>query len=114
MFTCATCGKDQPETEARSIGSFAAFGLRLISKTPQVSARRFCSRCVSGAAFAGVISASAVLGLTVLFSVGLCIGVMKAFKTESDALGCILGSIVGLGVVYLIFLRKIRVGGYDA
>ena len=106
MFTCATCGKEQPEAEERSIGSFATFGLRLISRTPQISARRFCRRCVSGAAFAGVISASVVLGLTVFFTVGLCIGIMKAVKTEGDAVLCILGSVVGLGVVYLTFFAE--------
>ncbi len=114
MFTCDTCGKDKPETEERSVSSFASFGLRLISQTPHVLTRRFCRRCATGAAFAGVVSAGGVLGLITFFAGGLLIGMAKAIRTEGDALRCILGSLVGLGVVYLIFLRRIGGGRHDA
>ena len=108
MFTCANCGKDRPESEERSIGRLAIFGLRTISKPPPPSAppRRLCKACAFAVSAAGIICAITVAGLIALFGFGVCAGILKQLRNQNDATLTLLSSVIGLVVVYFIFLRR--------
>jgi hypothetical protein len=108
MFTCTQCGKGRPEGEERAIGRLASFGLRTLSKPPSASVppRRLCKACAFGVSAAGITCAITVAGLVALFGGGVCVGVLKQLRNQSDAALTLLGSVIGLVVVYFIFLRR--------
>ena len=109
MFTCENCGKEMPEDKERCIGRLTRFGARILSKTPPPSIfrpRRLCKPCFFAASAAALTAAIAVLAGIALFGVGLCVGVFKQLRNQSDGVLTILSSIVGLALMYFIFLRR--------
>jgi hypothetical protein len=104
MFTCENCGKEA-EAKERSIGRLTRFGARILSKTPSPSdfpPRRLCKQCFFAASAAALTAAIAVWAAIAL----LCVGVLKQLRNHSDGALTILSSIVGLALMYFIFLRR--------
>jgi hypothetical protein len=62
--------------------------------------------CALAVSAAGITCAITVAALIALFSAGVCAGILKQLKNQPNAARTLWSSLIGLLVVYFIFLRK--------